>query len=210
MQGAAAVRAGAPAQLGAPQKGARIQYPFVRLSSVSVCVCLLCLCASVFCVCERLSSVSACVCLFCVCVRLSSVSVCVCLLCLCASVFCVCVRLSFLCLCAVAFTRAESLTQHRHIFLFCIHRLHVYYDTQACSHTLFEQNIQEHIQSLNNGYINGLRSAQVEYINARGSFVDPHTIMLDASDPTINCPGPKCTQVTYCFDDQQHHDQVQE
>jgi hypothetical protein len=74
---------------------------------------------------------------------------------------------------------------------------HTHTHTHTNTHIQNQQNIQEHIKSLNNGYVNGLRSAKVEYINARGSFVDPHTIMLDASDPTISCPGPKCTQVSY-------------
>jgi len=66
----------------------------------------------------------------------------------------------------------------------------------AISWQSLKDNIQEHIRSLNNGYITGLRSAKVEYINARGSFVDAHTIQLDAQCPTVKCPGPKCTRIT--------------
>jgi hypothetical protein len=44
---------------------------------------------------------------------------------------------------------------------------------------MLRSNIQSHIRELNNGYINGLRSAKVEYINARGSFVDSHTIKCE-------------------------------
>ena len=35
-----------------------------------------------------------------------------------------------------------------------------------------------HIKNLNTGYINGQRSAKVQYVNAFASFVDPHTIEL--------------------------------
>ena len=48
---------------------------------------------------------------------------------------------------------------------------HCHHDWKA-----LRTNIQHHIHELNGGYIRGLRSAKVEYINARGSFVDRHTI----------------------------------
>lgn len=55
------------------------------------------------------------------------------------------------------------------------------------------ENIQGHISQLNNGYITGLRSAQVQYINARGSFVDAHTILCDATCPSCGCEPQKTT-----------------
>lgn len=38
------------------------------------------------------------------------------------------------------------------------------------------QGVQDHIGSINWGYRVELRSKQVDYFNALGSFVDPHTI----------------------------------
>merc|ERR1711970_432306 len=39
--------------------------------------------------------------------------------------------------------------------------------------------VQDYIKSLNYGYTEELKSSDVEYINALGSFVDPHTVALD-------------------------------
>jgi thioredoxin/glutathione reductase (selenoprotein) len=58
---------------------------------------------------------------------------------------------------------------------------------KQCNWEVLRRNIQNHIKSLNNGYITGLKSAQVEYINARGSFIDPHTILCDATCNTCGC-----------------------
>jgi len=58
------------------------------------------------------------------------------------------------------------------------------------------ENIQNHIHELNDGYITGLRSAKVQYINARGSFKDPHTIICDATCPTCDVVGDRKTVIT--------------
>lgn len=43
-------------------------------------------------------------------------------------------------------------------------------------------NVNNHIKSLNFGYRVKLMDANVEYLNARASFVDPHTIQYTKSN----------------------------
>jgi len=51
-------------------------------------------------------------------------------------------------------------------------------------------NILEHIHSLNNGYLGGLRSAKVLYINAMGKLKDAHTVeCTPATDPKFAITG---------------------
>ncbi|KAJ1490555.1 hypothetical protein T484DRAFT_1776948, partial [Baffinella frigidus] len=90
---------------------------------------------------------------------------------------------------------------------------------KVCNWEKLRKNVQDHIKSLNNGYVTGLKSAQVDagirvytltasqtlnikclnnayvtglktaqvqYINARGSFIDPHTILCDATCSTCD------------------------
>lgn len=49
--------------------------------------------------------------------------------------------------------------------------------------------IQEHIKSLNAGYLKGFEDVKVQYINAHGKLMDPHT---------VKCCTTDCTQCTTC------------
>jgi thioredoxin reductase (NADPH) len=47
------------------------------------------------------------------------------------------------------------------------------------------RNVQMHIKSLNFGYKAALMSADVEYVNARAAFHDPHTVHATEADGTV-------------------------